>query len=48
MDTLYGLIKIFLLSALISGIVYLILMPEHKKPKTYKEITLDHFLSVGK
>lgn len=48
MDTLYGLIRIFLISAFISGIVYLVLMPEDKKPRTYKEITLDHFLSVGK
>ena len=27
----------------ISLLVYLLLMPEHKKPTTYKEFTFDHF-----
>lgn len=39
---------IFLISFVISSIVYLLLMPEDKKPNTFKQITLDHFLNIHK
>jgi len=44
MRVLKELIVIILLSGTISLVVYLSLMPEHKKPTTFKEFTLEHFL----
>ena len=43
-----NLFVILIISATISFLVYLWLMPESKKPKTYKQITLDHFLNIHK
>ena len=43
MRLLKELIVIILLSGTISLVVYLSLMPEHKKPTTFKEFTLEHF-----
>ena len=45
MRLLKELIVIVLISFTISLLVYLSLMPEHKKPTTYKELTLEHFLN---
>ena len=42
MRLLKELIVIILLSGTISLVVYLSLMPEHKKPTTFKEFTLEH------
>ena len=36
------------ISFTISLVVYLLLMPEDKKPSTFKQITLDHFLNIHK
>ena len=43
MRALGDLIVIILISGTISLVVYLSLMPEHKKPTTFKEFTLEHF-----
>ena len=43
-----NLVMIVLISFVISLIVYLLLMPEDKKPATYKQLTLDHFLNIHK
>ena len=43
MRLLKELIVIILLSGTISLVVYLSLMPEDKKPTTFKEFTLEHF-----
>ena len=43
MRLLQELIVIILLSGTISLVVYLSLMPEDKKPTTFKEFTLEHF-----
>jgi len=39
------LIVIVIISFFISLLVYLSLIPNHKKPTTYKELTLEHFLN---
>jgi len=44
MRLLKELIVIVLLSGTISLVVYLSLMPDDKKPTTFKEFTLEHFL----
>ena len=44
MRLLKELIVIILLSGTISLVVYLSLMPDDRKPTTFKEITLEHFL----
>ena len=43
MRLLQELIVIILLSGTISLVVYLSLMPDDKKPTTFKEFTLEHF-----
>ncbi len=43
-EFLANLTVIVLISFTISLVVYLLLLPEDKKPTTYKEITLEHFL----
>ena len=43
MRLLQELIVIVLISGTISLLVYLSLMPEDKKPTTFKEFTLEHF-----
>ena len=43
MRVLGDLIVIILISETISLVVYLGLMPEDKKPTTFKEFTLEHF-----
>jgi len=48
MRYLQELIVIILISFTISFVVYLSLMPEDRKPTTYKELTLEHFTSMGK
>lgn len=45
MRLLQELIVIVLISGTISLLVYLSLMPEERKPATYKEFTLEHFLN---
>ncbi len=45
MRLLQELIVIILLSGTISLVVYLSLMPEDKKPTTFKEFTFEHFKS---
>ena len=47
-EFLANLTVIFLISFVISLIVYLLLMPEASKPKTYKQIELKHFLNLNK
>ena len=42
MRVLSDLIVIVIISFTISAVVYLSLMPEHKKPTTFKEFTLEH------
>jgi len=44
MRLLKELIVIVLLSGTISLVVYLSLMPDDRKPTTFKEFTLEHFL----
>ena len=44
MRLLKELIVIILLSGTISLVVYLSLMPDDRKPTTFKEYTLEHFL----
>ena len=44
MRLLQELIVIILLSGTISLVVYLSLMPDDRKPTTFKEFTLEHFL----
>jgi len=44
MRLLKELIVIILLSGTISLVVYLSLMPDDRKPTTFKEFTLEHFL----
>ena len=43
-EFLANLTVIVLISFTISLVVYLLLLPEDKKPTTYKEITIEHFL----
>ena len=43
MRLLKELIVIVLLSGTISLVVYLSLMPDDRKPTTFKEFTLEHF-----
>ena len=43
MRLLQELIVIVIISGTISLVVYLSLMPEDKKPTTFKEFTLEHF-----
>ena len=43
MRLLQELIVIVLISGTISLVVYLSLMPDDKKPTTFKEFTLEHF-----
>ena len=43
-EFLANLTVIVLISFTIRLVVYLLLLPEDKKPTTYKEITLEHFL----
>jgi len=45
MRVLSDLIVIVIISFTISVVVYLSLIPEDKKPTTYKEFTLEHFLN---
>ena len=45
MRFLSDLIVIVIISFTISLLVYLSLIPEHKKPTTYKEFTLEYFLN---
>jgi len=44
MKTILNFIVIILISFLISVLVYLSLMDGKRKPTTYKEFTLEHFL----
>lgn len=39
-----GMIMIIFISFIISFLVYLSLIPEDKKPTTYKELKLEHFI----
>ena len=43
MRLLQELIVIVIISGTISLVVYLSLMPDDKKPTTFKEFTLEHF-----
>jgi len=45
MRVLSDLIVIVIISFTISVVVYLSLLPEDKKPTTYKEFTLEYFLN---
>lgn len=47
-EFLANLTVIVIISFTISLVVYLLLMPEDKKPSTFKQITLDHFLNIHK
>ncbi len=47
-EFLGNLTVMILISFIISFVVYLLLMPEDKKPNTFKQITLDHFLNIHK
>ena len=43
-EFLANLTVLVIISFTISLVVYLLLLPEDKKPTTYKEITIEHFL----
>jgi len=47
-EFLGNLTVIILISFVVSFVVYLLLMPEDKKPTTFKQVTLDHFLNIHK
>ena len=44
MRLLQDLLVIVIISGTISLVVYLSLMPNHLKPTTYKEFSLEHFI----
>jgi hypothetical protein len=43
-EFLANLTVIVIISFTVCLVVYLLLLPEDKKPTTYKEITIEHFL----